>query len=189
MKHCLVILLLITGLLARAELPFKLPPKAKYTASAEDIAAAKTALSTQLKPDAAALTNLFSAPMICGPGLWDALKGSPHFAKPPLAKTTVRVPVGKKFQELPAALLQDEEEVASFRKALAELLKSQGTLTVREPTREEFMIFWATTPSDTIAAPLLVAEGKEVAIFCQFRKEKEQIFWADEVKRMQFKKS
>jgi hypothetical protein len=186
MKRCIIALLLIAGVPGRAELPFELPPKAKYTASAEDIAAAKTAVSTQLKSDAAALTNLFSAPMMCGPGLWNVLKSSPHFAKPPVAKTTVRVPVGKKFQELPAALLQNEDEAASFRKALAELLKSQGPLIVREPNREEFLIFWATTPTAVITGPLVVAEGKEVAIFCQF--EKGRVFWADEVKRMHFKK-
>jgi hypothetical protein len=187
MKLCVATLLLLTCVLVRAELPFKLPPKAKYAASPEEIERAKTDLSTHLRVDLASLTNLFAAPMMCGPGLWDVLKSSPHFSKPPLAKTTVKVPVGKnKFQELPAALLQNEDEVNSFRKALAELLKSQGTLIVREPNQEEFMIFWATTPTDTITGPLVVAEGKDAAIFCQFKGDK--VFWADEVKRMQLKK-
>ena len=141
MKLKAFILLLVTSIVAFAELPYALPPKAKYTASPEAIAKAKADLSAYLVGDAASQTNLFSPPMICGPGLWDILK--PAFAKPPVAKSTVKIPVGKgKIQELPMALLQSEEEVASFRKALAALIRSQGELTIREPTKDEFMVFW-----------------------------------------------
>lgn len=119
MKSHTAILLFATCLFAHAELPYKLPSKAKYTASNEAITKAKTELSTNLIGNAATLTNLFASPMICGPGLWNVLKSSPHFSKPPVAKSTAKIPIGKgKFQELPMALLQDEDEVASFRKAL-----------------------------------------------------------------------
>ena len=84
------------------------------------------------------------------------------------------------------ATFQSEDEVASFRKALADLLKSQGTLTIREPNQEEFMAFWSPYPFDEITGPLLVADGKDVTIFCNF--EKGRIFWADEVKRMHSRK-
>jgi hypothetical protein len=84
------------------------------------------------------------------------------------------------------ALLQSEDEVASFRKALADLLKDQGMLTIREPSEDEFMKYWAAIPFDQITGPLLVAEGKDAAVFCQF--EKGRVFWADEVKRTHFKK-
>ena len=187
MKSNVAILLCAACLVGHGALPYKLPPNAKYKASKEAIARAKSYLSTNLVSDAATLTNLFAAPMMCGPGLWNALKNSPHFSKPPVAKSTVKVPVGKgKFQELPLALLQSEDEVASFRKALAHLLTSQGKLTIREPHEDEFMKYWAVIPFDEITGPLLVAEGKDANVFCQF--EKEKVFWADEVKRTTFKK-
>jgi hypothetical protein len=187
MKSLAAILLFATCLFAWADLPYKLPPKAKYTASNEAIAKAKTQLSAQLATNTSVLTNLFTSPMMCGPGLWNVLKDSPHFTKPPLAKGTVKIPIGKgKMQELPLALLQSEDEVASFRKALADLLGSQGKLTIREPNKDEFMKYWAAIPFDEITGPLLVAEGNDVTIFCQF--EKDRVFWADEVKRTHFKK-
>ena len=184
--HILLILLTSNGLV-RAELPFKLPAKAKYTASTEAIAQAKAALMTNLVADATTLTNLFSSPMMCGPGLWDILKSSPHFAKPPVAKSTAEIPLRKgTVQKLPMALLQSDAEVASFRNALADLVKSQGSLTVREPTKDEFLAFWAVIPFEEISGPMLVAEGNDITIFCNF--EKQRVFWADEVKRMQIKK-
>ena len=181
------ILLFATCLFAHAELPYKLPPKAKYTATKEDIAKAKTELSANLVGNAETLTNLFASPMVCGPGLWNALKSSPHFSKPPAAKSTAKIPIGKgKFQELPMALLQSEDEVASFRRALADLINSQGTLTIREPNKDEFTKYWVVIPFDKISGPLLVAEGKDATVFCQF--EKGRVFWADEVMRTYFKK-
>jgi hypothetical protein len=187
MKTFIAITLLTTCTLAQAELPYKLPPKAKYTASAEAIAAAKADLSAHLAADASTLTNLFVSPMMCGPGLWDVLKSSPYFSKPPVAKSKARIPLRNgQFQEVPLALLQDEGEVASFRKALADLLSSQGVLSIREPKEDEFMKYWAVIPFDEIGGPLLVAEGKDVCICCQF--EKGKVFWADEVKRVHFQK-
>jgi hypothetical protein len=118
--------------------------------------------------------------------LWHILKNSPHFSKPPVARSTVKIPVGKgKFQELPMALLQGEDEIASFRKALADLLGSQGKLTIREPNADEFMKYWAVIPFHEINEPLLVAEGSDATLFCQFGKGR--VFWADEVKRTHFK--
>jgi len=84
------------------------------------------------------------------------------------------------------ALLQNEDEVASFRKALASLLTSQGKLTVRDPNKDEFMTFWAVIPFDKMNEPLLVAEGKDYTIICLFGKGK--VFWTDEVKKMHTKK-
>jgi hypothetical protein len=181
-----VVLLFTTCVMVHAQLPYPLPPKAKYTASIEAIATARADLSTNLVSDASTLTNLFSSPMICGPGLWNVLKGSTHFSKPPLAKSTVKIPTGNgKIQELPMALLQSEDEVASFRRALADLLSAQGKLTIRDPNKDEFMTFWAIIPFDEINGPLLVAEGKDVSIICMFVKGK--VFTADEVKRMHIK--
>jgi hypothetical protein len=71
-----VMALLMICMLAHAELPYKLPPKAKYDVSAATIAVAKTELSTHLAGDAATLTNLFVSPTMCGPGLWHILKKS-----------------------------------------------------------------------------------------------------------------
>jgi hypothetical protein len=182
-----LLLFLTTCMLVYAKLPYKLPPKAEYTASDDAIAKARADLSTNLGADPASQTNLFSPIMMCGPGLWDILKSSPHFAKPPVAKSTVEVPVGKdKAQKLPMALLQSEDEVASFRKALADLIKSQGNLTIREPTKDEFMVFWRVIPFDKITGPMLVAEGKDITIFFEF--EKGKVFLADEVKPMHLKK-
>ncbi len=166
-----------------ARLPFELPPDAEYSASAEAIATAKTNLSANLTGKPAALTNLFASPMMCGPGLWDLLKNSPHFAKPPAATAATRVNLnsGKSQWAAPLALLQSEAEVASFRKALADLLASEGKLTIREPTKAEFMAFWSAIPLNTITGPLLTAEGKDLTIFCHF--ENGKILWADEVKR------
>jgi len=187
MKKYTAIVLLITCVLAHAELPFKLPPKAKYDVSAEAIAKAKTELSTNMVSNAATLTNLFVSPTICGPGLWHILKDSPHFLKPPTVKSTARIPTGDgKFQEFPMATLLSADELASFRMALADFLSSQGALKIREPNEEEFMKYWAVIPFDEITGPLLVAEGKDASIFCQF--EKGKVFWIDEVKRMHFKK-
>jgi hypothetical protein len=187
MKLLAAIVLLTTSLVGHADLPYKLPPKAKYTASSEAIARAKQELSINLVADAATLTNLFIKPTMCGPGLWHILEDSPHFSKPPIAKSTVKIPVGKgKAQELPVALQQNNEEVASFRNALAEILSSQGKLTIREPNHDEFMKYWVAIPFDKITGPLLVAERKDAAIFCQFQNGR--VFWADEVKQTQFKK-
>lgn len=189
MTHRILLVLLTVCAGARAELPYKLPRGAKYNVSDETIAKAKTFLTTNLVGDASVLTNLFAPPMMCGPGLWDILKSSDHFSKPPIAKTTVRVPLpGGKLQELPLALLQTEDEVAVFRKAIAELIRSQGKLTIREPNKDEFMVYWTVIPYDKIDGAVLVAEGKDCTIFCQFSKEKGRVFWADEVKRMHFKK-
>ena len=84
------------------------------------------------------------------------------------------------------ATLLSADELASFRMALADFLSSQGALKIREPNEEEFMKYWAVIPFDEITGPLLVAEGKDASIFCQF--EKGKVFWIDEVKRMHFKK-
>ena len=187
MKTYTAIVLLMIGVLAHADLSFKLPPNAKYNVSAEMIAKAKTELSTNLSSDAMALTNLFVTPTICGPGLWHILKDSPRFSKPPSAKSTARIPTGDgKFQEFPMATFLSADELASFRMALADFLNSQGALKIREPNQEEFMKYWAVIPFDEITGPLLVAEGKDASIFCQF--EKGKVFWIDEVKRMSFKK-
>jgi hypothetical protein len=187
MKKHLAVGLLITCVIAHAELTFKLPPTAKYDVSAETIAKAKLKLTTNLVSEAATLTNLFVTPTICGPGLWNILKDSPRFSTPPAAKGTARIPTGDgKFQELPMATLLHAEELASFRMALADLLSSQGALTVREPNAEEFMAYWAVIPFDEITGPLLVAEGKDATLFCQFNKG--NVFWIDEVKRMHIRK-
>src|SRR3954468_14629734 len=156
MKSLLALILLTALLNAHGELPFKLPPKAKYTASSQAIERAKQELSINLVTNAATLSNLFVRPTMCGPGLWHILKDSPHFSKPPLAKSTVQIPVGKsKVQELPVGLLQDNEEVESFRNALADLLSSQGKLTIREPNHDEFMKYWVAIPFDKITGPLV----------------------------------
>ena len=84
------------------------------------------------------------------------------------------------------ALLQSDDEVSSFRNALAVVLASQGKLTIRDPNRDEFMTFWAAFPFDEIVAPLLVAEGKDYTVICMFDKDK--VFWIDEVKQMHPKK-
>jgi hypothetical protein len=187
MMKITVIVLLMICVLAHAELPFKLPPKAKYDVPSEIIAVAKAALSKHLAGDAATLTNLFASPTMCGPGLWLILKTSPHFSKPPGAKSTARIPQGDgKFQEFPMASLLSVDEVASFRMALAEFLSSQGALKVREPNEKEFMTFWTVFPFDEITGPLLVAEGKDASLFCVF--EKGKVFWIDEIKRMSLKK-
>jgi hypothetical protein len=186
-KSWATILFVAICLCAHADLPFKLPPKAKYTASSEAIASAKAKLAANLVANAATLTNLFASPMMCGPGLWHLLKDSPRFSKPPAAKSTVKIPIANgKTQELPLALFQTSDEVASFRNALVDLLATQDNLQIREPSHDEFMKYWAAIPFDEISGPLLVAEGKDVAIFCQF--EKGRVFWVDEVKRTHFKK-
>jgi len=41
-------------------------------------------------------------------------------------------------------------------------------------------------PFDEITGPLLVAEGKDASIICEF--EEGNVFWIDKVKRMHFKK-
>jgi hypothetical protein len=127
------------------------------------------------------MTNVFASPMMCGPGLWDLLKTSPHFARPPTATAPTKIGSKDKGVLMPLALLQSEREVESFRKALSELLARQGRLTIREPTKEEFMAFWAAMPLNTISGPLLTAEGKDITIFCHF--ENGKVLWADEVKR------
>jgi len=183
MKKLLVIVFLIACVCAHADLPFKLPAHAKYKVSADLIAKAEAELSTNLVDNTATLTNLFATPTICGPGLWHILKDSPRFSAPPAAKSTARIPTGDgKIQELPMATLLSDEELHSFRMALADFLSSQGTLKVREPNQEEFMKYWAVIPFDEISGPLVVAEGKDATLFCQF--EKGKVFWIDEVKRM-----
>ena len=187
MKKYSVIVLLVSCVLSHAALSFKLPPNAKYNVSEEMIDKAKIELSTSLISDAATLTNLFVLPTVCGPGLWNILKDSPHFSKPPAAKSTSRIPIGDgKFEEFPMATLLSTDELASFRKALADFLGSQGVLKIREPNEEEFMKYWAVIPFDEITGPVLVADGKDACIFCQF--EKGKVFWIDEVKRMNLKK-
>jgi hypothetical protein len=187
MKKYTLTLLLASCVLTHGELTFKLPPNAKYNVSAEMIANAKIELSSNLVSDAAMLTNLFVIPTICGPGLWNILKDSPRFSKPPAVKSTVRIPIGDgKFQDLPMATLRSTDELASFRNALADFLGSEGLLKIREPNQEEFMTYWAVIPFDKIDEPLLVAEGRDASIFCQF--EEGKVFWIDEVKRMHLKK-
>ena len=93
MKIRALLFLFITCLVVNAGLSFKLPPKAKYTASEKTINEAKRDLTNYLVGDATTLTNLFVRPTICGPGLWNVLKDSPHFSKPPLAKSTVKIPL------------------------------------------------------------------------------------------------
>src|SRR6266568_975683 len=130
------LLLLATCVFLRAGLPFELPPEAEYSASDEAIARAKTNLATSLSAQPTTLTNLFSSPMMCGPGLWELLKNSPHFAHPPAARIPAKVrSSGGKPLLAPLALLQSETEVTSFRKALADLLATEGKLTIREPTK------------------------------------------------------
>jgi hypothetical protein len=183
MKVGILLFLLVVRLPVYADLPFKLPPNAKYTASEKSINGAKDVLKQYLVGDANALTNLFVEKPLCGPGLWNLLKDSAYFSKPPQAKSTVKIPLPNgKFQELPMALLQSDGEVASFRKALAVLFASQGKLTIRDPNRDEFMTFWAVYPFDEITDPLLVADGKDYSIICVFVKDK--VFWIDEVRKM-----
>jgi len=188
MNSCVLLFLLTASTLLGGELPYKLPPHAKYTASEETIVKAKAALNTNLVDEVNTLTNLFVSPMICGPGLWSILNDSAYFSKPPIAKGTVQIPLGKgKVQKLSMTLFQNDAEVASFRKALVVLIQSQGKLTIRDPNKDEFMMYWAVTPFDVIDGPLLVADGKKFTFIFEF--EKGKIFWADEVKNMHFKKT
>ena len=188
MKFIVIILSLTATLHLHANLSFKLPPNAKYTASEKSINTAIDILRTHINDDANNLTNIFVKPTVCGPGLWNLLKHSPFFSKPPKAKSTARIPLpGGRFQELPMALLQSEDEVSSFRKAFADLTKSQGQLAVREPNKDEFLVFWAVIPFDEINAPLLVAEGKDYTFICMF--DKWNVFWIDEVKKLHPKKT
>ena len=176
------LLLLITCTILRAGLPFALPPEAEYSVSEEAVTQARTNLAFSLVGKPGPLTNLFASPMMCGPGLWRLLKNSPHFVRAPTATSSTKISVnGGKSSLAPLALLQNEEEVGSFRKALAEILASQGKLTIREPTKEEFMAFWSAIQMNTITGPLLTAEGKDLTLFCHF--ENGKVLWADEVKR------
>lgn len=176
-----VVLFLLAACVVRAGLPFKLPSDAEYSASEGDIAEARTKLATNLVSKPAPLTNLFAPPFMCGPGLWNILKNSPHFARRPMATSSTQIISGGKTNLAALALLQSPGEATSFRKALADLLATQGKLTIREPTQAEFMAFWVAIPMNTIKGPLLAAEGKDVTLFCHF--ENGKIFWADEVKR------
>lgn len=176
------LLLLLIASSARAELPYKLPPKAKYTATEQDIAKAKADLTALLTPDVTTLGKLFASPLICGPGLWNIVKDSPHFGLPPAIKATVKIPTAKGVQELPMATFKIDAEIASFRGALCDVLGTQGRLTIREPNEEEFKTFWTVIPFDVIDGPLLVAEGKDFTILCMYTKDK--MLWIDEVRRM-----
>jgi len=174
------LLLIASCVASQAGLPFALPPEAEYVVSPEALAEARTNLATGLVGKSLLITNLFASPMMCGPGLWQLVKTSSHFARPPAA-TTKLTPGKDKTSIAPLALLQTEQEVSSFRKALVDLLATEGKLTIREPTKEEFMAFWNVMPLNTINGPLLTAEGKTITLFCHF--ENGKVLWADEVKR------
>jgi len=164
---------------------YPLPPAAHYDATDESIDAAVALLATNLVADPDILTNLFSTKAMCGPGLWRLLKDSSQFLTPPRARGIARMPMGNGVtNEAAFAFLQGYEEVSSFRRALALLLKTQGKLVIREPNQKEFMAYWATINYDRIDDPMLVAVGSDYTFFCQFLKDK--VFLMDEVQKADF---
>jgi hypothetical protein len=191
MKRILPLLFFVSlttfGLYAQADniakLDFPLPAQAKYTVTTNQFNKAKDLLKQKLGADTNQLAELISFPSMCGPGLWQSLKASPHFSIPPRAKTTCKIPLaGGKFKELPAALLQNETEATNFRLALADLLAKNGDLKFRLPTKEEFRAYWAVIPFDDISEPLIVAEGRNYNLIILFTKGKP--FWLDETKTL-----
>ena len=171
---------------AVAKLGYPLPRHARYTVTEQQFEAAVALLEQDFLPDTNRLQSIISAPAVCGPGLWALVKDSPHFGVPLKAKATgiIPLPNGQK-QEVPTALIQDENEAANFRAALAELLAKNGAMKFRLPTEQEFNTFWAVTPFDTISDPLVVAEGERYNVLIEFAKGKP--FWFDEVKTMSLK--
>src|SRR5712675_3588154 len=101
-----ILCLLASYAVTRAELPFKLPPEADYSASEEAINLAKRDLAMCLAAKPAGMTNLFASPMMCGPGLWDLLTTSPHFAHPPTATAPTKIGSKDKGVSMPLVLLQ-----------------------------------------------------------------------------------
>ena len=164
-----------------ATLDFPLPRHAHYTVTDEKYEAATALLQRNFLPDTNKLKTIVSAPAICGPRLWALFKDSPHFATPLIAKGTGIIPLADgRTQQVATALIQNDSEAANFRAALAELLSGNGELKFRLPTEEEFKIFWAVIPFDTISDPLIVAEGKRYNVIMEFANGKP--FWFDEVK-------
>lgn len=166
-----------------AKFNFPLPPKARYTVTDQQFESSKALLQQNFLPNTNQLAVIISSPCMCGPGLWNTLKNSPHFSVPPRAKTICKVPLANgKTQELPAALIQNETEAANFRAALADLIQKNGNLKFRLPTEKEFKTFWAVYPFDKFSEPLIVAEGNDCDVIISFSKGKP--FWFDEVKNM-----
>lgn len=169
-----------------SKLGFQLPKRARYNVTDTQVANATETLRSALTTNATGNHVKIAAPCVCGPGLWRFLKNSPHFAVPPTAKTTCKIPQPDGTTlEVPAALIQDEAEAVRFRSALSDLLSENGDLTFRLPTEREFNIFWATYPFDEIRDPLIVAEGSRYNLIVQFSKSRP--FWIDEVKNTTLK--
>jgi hypothetical protein len=169
-----------------AVLNFPLPKAAKYTVTDQQFETAKETLQKEFLSNTNQLATIISSPCICGPGLWNILKNSPHFSTPPFTKMTVKIPLANgKIQELPAALIKSEAETINFRAALADLILKNGNLKFRLPTEKEFKTFWAAYPFDEISEPLIVAEGSDCNLIISFTKGRP--FWLDEVKIMSLK--
>jgi hypothetical protein len=169
-----------------ATLNFPLPKAAKYTVTDQQFETAKEKLQKEFLPNTNQLATIISSPCMCGPGLWNILKDSPHFSTPPRAKTICKVPLANgEMQELPAASILDEAEAINFRAALADLISKNGNLKFRLPTEKEFKTFWTVYPFDEISEPLIVAEGSNYNLIISFSKGKP--FWLDEVKIMSLK--
>jgi hypothetical protein len=169
-----------------AALNFPLPKAAKYKVTDQQLETAKETLQKEFLPNTNQLAVIISSPCMCGPGLWNILKDSPHFSTPPRAKTICKVPLANgKMQELPAALIQSETEAVNFRAALADLIQKNGNFTFRLPTEKEFKTFWAAYPFDEISEPLIVAEGNDCNLIISFTKGRP--FWLDEVKIISLK--
>lgn len=189
MKRIICLLVAFSAMVSFcAELPFHLPKGAKYKVSKAQMIKATDALKKNLVADTNRLQAIFSAPIMCGPGLWDQVTSSTNSLKRPIADTAVKVPLsGGRVQELPAALLQNHEEAKAFCQALSELLGQAGSITVRSPNEQEFKLFWATIPFNEITEPLLVAATTNHSFICQFSK-RNTVFWIDDVKNMHVKR-
>jgi hypothetical protein len=125
--------------------------------------------------------------LICGPGLWQEIKGEPAVAKMVEGKVDITVPVldgaGKptgRDQKLKGQLFQTGEEVLAFWKAFCKHAEFTDTK-VRKLTTEELKIYWAMISFD-ISEPVFVVEGKRHRILVQFTSPDDlRVMWIDDL--------
>jgi hypothetical protein len=131
----------------------------------------------------------FDKVLICGPGLWRALKDDPLLPKLENGGVEFRVPVLDKagnatsIQMLEGESFQSPDEQLLFWKSFANRVDF-SELKIRKMNSVELRIFWAMIPFD-ITEPIFILENKKHKILVMFNSpDLLKISWIDDFQKL-----
>jgi len=136
------------------------------------------------------LHSIFSQKLVCGPGLWRAIKDHHDIGALKITPAKFHVPISKgpnagKFQKLRGALFQKDKEIRILSKLIQ--VNTENGINIRKLNRNEIIIYWGLIPYD-IEEPVFIIESGKLHYLVDVLKKNNKIFWIDEVSTYRIRK-